>query len=206
MHTGLRKVILFLVILVIWFLISEAVFTVTTTSLKPADLIVVLGNPVNEDGTIGLIQKSRTQTGIDLYKKGLAKKILFTGGKAVNDFVESEIMKQYALNQKVPVSDILTETRSINTIQNAYYSNTIIKNLQTDSLIIVTSAYHTLRAQYIFKPYSYHLQMKAVSYPRKFGMWAKVEAMLYEYAAWLYYSINGWETTKPHTANVSDSK
>jgi len=199
MKKGLRKIALFLVIPIIAFLISDVVFTVNNTPLNSANLIIVLGNPANDDGTIGLTQKSRVDVGIELYKKGLANKILFTGGPAVNRFVESEIMKQYALSKNVPVEDIFTETRSINTIQNAYYSSAILKNLQVDSLIIVTSSYHTLRAKRVFKPYVNHLQMKGVFYPKELGFKGRLMAMFNEYAAWLYYSIHGWETTKPQS-------
>jgi len=199
MGRGLRRITFFLVFLVLWFLISDAVFTVNTKPLQPADLIIVLGNPVNADGTIGLTQKSRAKAGIDLYKKGLAKKILFTGGAAVNRFIESEAMKQYALENKVPAKDILTETRSINTIQNAFYSNFIIQKQQAESLIIVTSSYHTLRAKHVFKPYANNPQMKAVYYPKELGFKYRVKAMFYEYAAWLYYSFYGWDKTKPQT-------
>jgi len=202
MKSGLRNVIIFSVIPVIWFLVSDAVFTSNTTYLKSADLIIVLGNPVNNDGTIGETQKSRVEVGIDLYKKGLAKKILFTGGAAVNQFIESEVMKQFAISSGVPSKDVLTETRSINTIQNAFYSNQILQNESVDSIILVTSAYHTLRSKHIFKEYGYHIQTCAVSYPKILGFSWRVKAMFYEYAAWIYYSIYGWDETKPITKPV----
>lgn len=196
MKLGLRKVIIFSVIPVICFFVSDIVFTSNTAQLKRADLIVVLGNPVNKDGTIGITQKSRVKAGVDLYEKGLADKILFTGGAAVNRFVESDVMKQFALNRGVPSKDVLIETRSINTIQNAFYSNQIIQGQNVDSIILVTSAYHTLRAKFVFKKYGYHIQTKAVFYPKELGFTRKATAMFYEYAAWLYYSIHGWEIAK----------
>jgi len=196
MKLGLRKVIIFSVIPVICFFVSDIVFISNTAQLKRADLIVVLGNPVNKDGTIGITQKSRVEAGVDLYEKGLADKILFTGGAAVNRFVESDVMKQFALNRGVPSKDLLTETRSINTIQNAFYSNQIMQGKKVDSIILVTSAYHTLRARHIFKKYGYHIQTKAVFYPKELGFFRKATAMFYEYAAWLYYSIHGWEVAK----------
>ncbi len=205
MQKGLRKAVLLLFIPVIWFLISDAVFTVNTSALKPADLIIVFGYPVNNDGSISPTQKSRVEEGINLYKNGLANKILFTGGAVANHFVEAEIMKQYAQTKNVPEADILTETQSINTIQNAFYSKHIIQSLQANNLILVTSSYHTLRASYVFKPYANNIQMKAVHYPKKFGFLGRLKAMLYEYAAWLYYLIYGWETEKNRTG-ILDSQ
>jgi len=151
---------------IILFFCSEQILTKSTNPLSKADLIIVLGNPVNKDGSVGTTQKSRVDAGIDLLNRGYSNKILFTGGQ------------------------------SKNTIENAFFTNKLIQDKPSNEVIVVTSAYHTLRAEHIFSQYIDNLQLKAVPYAKELGMIYRIKAMLHEYAAWLYYSINGWEVDK----------
>ena len=70
-----------------------------------------------------------------------------------NQFVESQVMMQYAHAQGVPASALFTEEDSHNTIQNAYYSYRIMQAKGWTSALIVTSPTHVRRASLIFQHY-----------------------------------------------------
>src|SRR5271154_5476364 len=86
------------------------------------DVILVLGNPAKDDGSIAPLAKSRVLEGIRQYRAGVAPRLLMTGGAVRNRFVEAQVMLQFAESQGVPASALLAEGQSRNTIQNAYYS------------------------------------------------------------------------------------
>ena len=86
------------------------------------DVILVLGSPANDDGSIGPEAKSRLLEGIRQYRAGVAPRLVLTGGAVKNDFVEAQVMTEFARSQGVPASALFPEGRSRNTIQSAFYA------------------------------------------------------------------------------------
>src|SRR5271155_6189882 len=74
------------------------------TQQSQFDVILVLGNPANEDGSIGPLARSRVLEGIRQYRAGVAPRLLMTGGAVKNRFVEAQVMLQFAQSQGVPAS------------------------------------------------------------------------------------------------------
>ncbi len=89
-----------------------------------------------------------------LYHKGIIKKIMFSGGNGLlfNDsYIESEAIRDYLLAKKIPVSDIIIENTSRNTMENAINSAKIIKEKYNEGLfLLITSANHMRRAKMCF--------------------------------------------------------
>jgi len=89
-----------------------------------------------------------------LYHKGIIKKIMLSGGNGLlfNDgYLESEVMKDYLLANKIPNSDIIIENTSRNTMENAINSAEILKEkYNKGTFLIITSANHMRRAQLCF--------------------------------------------------------
>ena len=116
-------------------------------------MILVLGNPAQDDGSIAPLAQSRVLEGIRQYRAGVAPRLLMTGGAVQNQFVESQVMMQFARSQGVPASALLTEDESRNTIQNAFYSYQIMQAHDWTSALVVTSPTHVRRASLIFSHY-----------------------------------------------------
>src|ERR1700729_267833 len=74
------------------------------TQQNQFDVILVLGNPARMDGTIGPVARSRVLEGIRQYRAGVAPRLMMTGGAVRNQFVESQVMMQFALSQGVPAT------------------------------------------------------------------------------------------------------
>ena len=74
------------------------------TQQNQFDVILVLGNPANDDGSIAPVARSRVLEAIRQYRAGVAPRLLLTGGAVKNHFVEAQVMTQFARSQGVPAS------------------------------------------------------------------------------------------------------
>ena len=95
-------------------------------------------------------QLARVTEAVREYERGVAPRLLFTGGPAHNQFVEADVMAGAAAAQGIPPSAIFVETKATDTIQNACYSARIMQAHGWHSAEIVSSAYHLPRAGMIF--------------------------------------------------------
>ncbi|HEY7534092.1 MAG TPA: YdcF family protein [Nitrospiraceae bacterium] len=120
------------------------------------DAIVVLGGGVNEKGTLRptveltSYSRSRTLCGVEWFEKGVAPKLLFTGGdNVVFGFgtKEAREMKRWAQRLGVPDLVILTEEDARTTYENATGAKRL---LGSASILLVTSASHLPRAAALF--------------------------------------------------------
>ena len=92
---------------------------------------------------------------IFLYKKGIVKKIIITGGSA-NVFPpyikESVYIRRFWLAMGIPDSDIIIESEARNTKENAKFTKELIeKRGGSKKILLITSALHMPRSKYIFK-------------------------------------------------------
>lgn len=152
--------ILFIIILIIF-----ADFFRTKTSKLPkqkADVIIVLGTSPNRDKKPNLVLKFRIDKGIELYKKGYAKKIIVTGTK-VGKYYESEVMKEYCLKNGIDSIDVIEENIAKNTIENAFFSTEIMHKRKYKSGIVVSSRTHLKRSKFLFSMYDYKFEYIAAN-------------------------------------------
>lgn len=97
----------------------------------------------------------RLMQAIDLYNSGKIDKIIITGGSGMlNDqnFKEAEIAKEMLLGINLSADDIIIETNSRNTYENANFTLNLIhqKNLN-EPFLLITSASHMRRALAVFQ-------------------------------------------------------
>lgn len=95
---------------------------------------------------------ARTQAAIDLYQNGWARRLIFSG--AAHDKSgpsNAEVMRDQAVNQGVPIEDIIIEQTSETTSQNASHTVGILQEKGISSAILVTSSYHQKRTLLEFR-------------------------------------------------------
>lgn len=115
--------------------------------VRRADAIVVLGARVREDGQAGQGLQMRVLHAVRLYKKGVAPKIITTGGVGDHPPAEAEVAARLAMRNGVPHSDILVENKSTSTWENATYAAAICKQRGWKSVVLVSDPFHLWRAQ-----------------------------------------------------------
>lgn len=116
--------------------------------------IIVLGGGLKDGREVTPLLARRVDKGIQAYRHNEGSILVLSGGKGGDEKIaESEAMKNYALKQGVPESDILVEDQSANTRENLLFSCELIKNhpRNTGSLLVVTTRYHVLRALLLAK-------------------------------------------------------
>lgn len=88
-----------------------------------------------------------------LYKMGKIKKILISGGHYLStDIPEAQEIRRILLWAGVAERDIILETKSLNTRENAKFSAEILqKNFPKQSYVLITSAFHLRRAKGCFQ-------------------------------------------------------
>lgn len=125
-------------------------------SAAPADAIIVLGTRPNTYGANPCLV-ARVRQAASLYRKGLAPKIVFSGGKLGGDtFSEAEVMERIAPDFGIAQEDIFVESRSTSTHENLLFSSEILSREGLSSVIIVSDAYHLPRAALIAKKLGMH--------------------------------------------------
>jgi uncharacterized SAM-binding protein YcdF (DUF218 family) len=94
---------------------------------------------------------SRAEKGIDLYKQGYAPNIIFSGASLDDGPSNAFAMRDQALANGVPASNIYIDEKSQNTYENAVNSKAILQSLAASKIILVTSPYHQRRANQTFE-------------------------------------------------------
>jgi uncharacterized SAM-binding protein YcdF (DUF218 family) len=149
------------VILVTWAVVARRTAPNSNTSADHFDAILVLGTPADEDGNPTPEQQARVTEAVREYERGVAPRLLFSGGAAHNQFVEADVMARSAAAQGIPPSAIFVESKAHDTIQNACFSAHLMQEHGWHSAEIVSSAYHLPRASMIFSHTSLAWRMHA---------------------------------------------
>lgn len=108
--------------------------------------ILILGAGLKPDGTPNLMLADRLDQGIARYKRGAAPKILLSGDNGQERYDEVNAMKEYCLDQGVPMEDIFMDHAGFSTYESIHRASSIF---QVESMIIVTQDYHLPRACYL---------------------------------------------------------
>ena len=111
------------------------------------DCIIVLGGGIRKDKPSPLLQ-DRLDKAIELYKKGLAPKIIMSGDHGTKEHDEVNVMKNYAIENGVPSEDIFMDHAGFSTYDTMYRAKNIFG---VKKAIIVTQKYHIFRSVYIAK-------------------------------------------------------
>lgn len=122
----------------------------SNTNRDHFDAILVLGSPADADGNPSPIQLARVTEAVREYERGIAPRLILSGGAAHNQYTEADVMANVAAAQGIPPSAIFVDTKSDDTIQNACYSTRIMQTHGWHSAEIVSSHYHLPRVGLIF--------------------------------------------------------
>ena len=148
-----RLIKVILIILSVWALVhlSYIIIDGLTDTGQKADMAVILGNKVNEDGTLSERLEKRLACGLHLYKAGRVQKIMVSGGLGKEGFYEGDKMKAYLLENGVPDTSILVDNYSNNTLATVDNTLQLKDSLLFSSLIVVSQYFHVTRTKMLFR-------------------------------------------------------
>ena len=114
---------------------------------QPADVIVVLG-AAEYRGRPSPVLKARLDHALDLYRKGLAPRIMTTGGAGGDPvFTEGDVGRDYLTGQGVPPEAIVVESEGASTVASTARAGEIIRRMGMQSAIVVSDGYHIYRVK-----------------------------------------------------------
>jgi uncharacterized SAM-binding protein YcdF (DUF218 family) len=119
----------------------------TTDEARPADVIVILG-AAEYRGRPSPVYRARLDHGLELYRKGLAPRIITTGGAGGDPhFTEGGVGQAYLAERGVPSEVITAEQEGSTTAESIAAVAEIMRRMGLSSCIIVSDGYHIFRAK-----------------------------------------------------------
>ena len=153
---------------------------------RNADVIVVFGAKVYEDGQLSSILEERVRTGCELYHQGLAPQILFSGGPGIGSVHETEGMRLRAMELGVPDTAIAMDSNGLDTDSTAINTLRMGQSRSWRRILAVSQFFHLPRIKLAFHRQGsevYTVPAKRIYHFRYLPYF-----MLREVAAWwLYY-------------------
>ncbi|MBQ1396054.1 MAG: YdcF family protein [Eubacterium sp.] len=111
-----------------------------------AQCVIVLGAGILDEETPTDMLRDRLDTGIAMYRAGLAPKILLTGDNGTEVHNELHVMLRYCLDAGVPAEDIFCDHAGFSTSESVVRAAEIFG---VERAIIVTQRYHEFRALFL---------------------------------------------------------
>lgn len=178
---------------------------------KKYDYGVLLGGMISLNSTSENIKfgesSDRLLYTVKLYQDNVINKIIITGasGSLQSEIIEAEFLKLYLVKIGIPETDIICETKSQNTFQNAVYTAELLfsNHKSTPSCLLITSDFHYKRALACFKknnlqvdPYLKNLKQKTISIedyiqPQSAYLY-KWRVLLHEIIGYYTYQVMGY--------------
>jgi uncharacterized SAM-binding protein YcdF (DUF218 family) len=145
-------------------------------SLRAGSYIVVLGGGISSDPTlpitsqIGPASLSRLLEGVRLYRAEPGRKLILSGGRVFRPTSESQVMSRVALIMGVNPRDILQESVSRDTEEQARLLKPLVGR---ERFFLVTSAVHMPRAMALFRRQGLDPVAAPVGLPaQQMGQWS----------------------------------
>lgn len=115
--------------------------------LGPADIAVVLGNQVLPDGRPSRRLAARLDRALDVWRAGLVKRILVSGGFGKEGHDEAKVMAQYLVAHGVPADKVDQDGAGNDTFLTARHTALYLQRERLTSVIVVSQWFHITRCR-----------------------------------------------------------
>jgi vancomycin permeability regulator SanA len=118
---------------------------------RPADVAVVFGARAFADGRPSVTLADRVRTACQLYRDGLTRKLIFSGGPGDGAIFETESMRRMAIGLGVRAEDILTDPAGLNTQATVQNTEALFTKLGAKRILVVSHFYHLPRIKMAYQ-------------------------------------------------------
>ena len=120
---------------------------------RPADaphaqVALVLGAQVREDGSMSGMLADRVAVAAELYRAGKVDRVLVSGDHGRADYDEPNTMKRALVKAGVPAEDVFTDHAGFDTWDSVVRARKVFK---VESALVVTQGFHAPRAVWLAK-------------------------------------------------------
>ena len=150
MRKRVKKILLATLLLVSASFLSGAGLIVADglrDDIRPADVAIVLGNTVESDGRPSARLRARLDKAAELYRGGLFRHVIVSGGVGVEGFDEAEVMKAYLVGQGVPEGSIIADGGGLTTSLTARNAARVMRDRGWRSALVISQYFHVPRAR-----------------------------------------------------------
>jgi vancomycin permeability regulator SanA len=133
------------------FPVLQMVFFGKTDYRRPAEVTVVLGARVYADGRPSDALADRVRTACQLYRDGLTRKLIVSGGPGNGPVGEAEAMKRMAVQLGVGPQDILVDNAGVNTQATVKNTEELLAGLHASRVLVVSHFYHLPRVKLAYQ-------------------------------------------------------
>jgi uncharacterized SAM-binding protein YcdF (DUF218 family) len=133
------------------FPLALMLFFGNTDYRRPADAVVVFGARAYADGRLSDALQDRIRTACELYRAGLAKRLVLSGGPGNGAITEAEAMRNYALNHGVRAEDIFLDNNGLNTEATVHNTAPLFQQWHARRVLVVSHFYHLPRIKLAYQ-------------------------------------------------------
>ena len=144
-----RLLLLSAALMAIFFLATAAAIVIDGLhdDVAAADIAIVLGSKVELDGRPSARLRARLDRALELYRSGLAPRILVSGGTGVEGHDESAVMREYLLSRGVPADRVHADPGGNTTMATARNAARFMTAGGMKSATLVSQCFHLPRAR-----------------------------------------------------------
>jgi vancomycin permeability regulator SanA len=188
----IRSYLRYLLIALIALFIARAIIIIyegLSDEIEQADVALIPGNKIENDGQPSQRLKAGLDGGIKIYRQGLVKKLIVSGGTGEEGFNEADVMKEYLISRKIPANDIIADYLGYTTYESAINCRRIMKAYNYKSVLIISQYFHISRARMALRRagvatiYSAHVPYYELR---------DIFSLLREIFAYYYYSVRSF--------------
>jgi len=136
-----------LLLVVFAFPLAQIAFFGSSDYGAKADVAVVFGARVFDDGSLSPSLRDRVATGVELYRGGLVHKLIMSGGLEPNGMDETVVMRSAAEKAGVPASAILLDPKGVDTDATVRSTTALFTKLGLTRVLAVSQGYHLPRVK-----------------------------------------------------------
>jgi uncharacterized SAM-binding protein YcdF (DUF218 family) len=114
---------------------------------RPADAILVLGARAYANGVPSDALEDRVLTAIELYKQGLAPRLIFSGGPGDGAWTEAAVMRRIAIKKGIPESAITLDDQGLTTDVSVRNTARLLAGTTNPRVLAVSHAWHLPRVK-----------------------------------------------------------
>jgi uncharacterized SAM-binding protein YcdF (DUF218 family) len=133
------------------FPLALMLFFGNTDYRRPADAVVVFGARAYKDGHMSDALEDRIRTACELYRAGLTKRVVLSGGHGDGPVTEAEAMRAYALRHGVLAQDIFIDNLGVNTEATVRNTAPLFQQWHAHRILAVSHFYHLPRVKLAYQ-------------------------------------------------------
>ncbi len=110
------------------------------------DVALVLGAGLRPDGSPSFVLRTRVEAAVDLYKRGLVRKLVMSGDNSLASYDEVSAMKDYSETLGMPRPDVILDFAGFRTLDSCVR---IQKVFGQRTMYVVSQRFHLPRAVHL---------------------------------------------------------